>query len=107
MIVAVDFDGTLTESSGPLLPPYPPTPPLRTDVVEDLKALKEQGHVLVLWTSRSGDGLKEAVDLCRSAGLEFDHVNESPAGGWPKIKADIYLDDRAVGTVDELLEAIP
>lgn len=103
MLVAVDFDGTLTEQSEcPLQPPYPPTPALRLDVVEMLKEYRGRGHQLILWTCREGEGLTEAINLCLSHDLYFDYINYSPLGGSPKVIADVYFDDRAVNSIEEL-----
>ena len=75
--------------------------------------LKEQGHILILWTCREDvDGdptrayLQDAIDWCAERGLEFHHINENPSADFfeyipRKIYADLYIDDRALGgTVD-------
>ncbi len=57
---------------------------------------------------RSGDGkrengpvLTEAVEFCRTHGIEFYGVNENPAQktwtGSPKAYAHLYVDDAAFG----------
>lgn len=84
MIIAVDFDNTLTNKSI-----YPITGKINLAAIMYLNKLKEDGHKLVLFTARSGKYLDEAVNLCRASGLEFDGIE-------PKIKADIYIDDKAI-----------
>lgn len=96
MIIAVDFDGTLTEKDI-----YPDIAQPRTDLINWLKQKKNNGHKLILWTCRIGIRLNEAVAWCREQGLEFDAVNEN-LGSYPsrKIVADVYIDDRAVPVGD-------
>lgn len=80
---AVDFDDTLTEAS-----PYPVTGKIKRDMVQKLKTLKACGNKIILFTSRTGAFLEEAVKLCAEQNLFFDEVY----GGKPK--ADFYVDDR-------------
>lgn len=100
MIVAVGFDGTIVDHVFPAI----------GDPVEGafktLKRLKELGCTLILYTMRSdgqkhGDVLTQAVEFCRSRGIEFDHVNCNPAQAeWtssPKVYAHFYIDDAVVG----------
>jgi hypothetical protein len=58
----------------------------------------------VLWTTRNGEELKEAVEWCEDRGLHFCAINEPApsnaaeyADKYPvqsrKIYADIYIDD--------------
>ena len=101
MIIAVDFDGTIVEHR------YPAIGKERPGAIDTLKQLVKEGNRLILWTVREGDLLQEAVDFCRSRGLEFYAVNsnvpqnelflpsaKSVAG---KVSADIYIDDRNIG----------
>lgn len=110
VIIAVDFDGTLFQ--------YVPAPEgtedysgrpgsigrPNTPLITVLRTARKDGDKLILWTCREGKALQEAVDACREQGLEFDAVNANlpgmcPEGQWPdsrKIKADLYLDDKAV-----------
>lgn len=96
--IAVDFDGTIVESR------YPDIGKPKLFVFETLKKLQNEGFLLILWTYRYGDKLKEAVDFCKSNGIEFYAVNKS----YPeeifsedkasrKINADIFVDDRNLG----------
>lgn len=94
MTIAVDFDGTIVEHKYPNIgKPLP-------FAFETLKALAEEGHLLILWTSRSGETLQEAIDFCSKKGLEFYAVNKNyPKEDYDykisrKIVADIYIDDR-------------
>ena len=97
MLIAVDFDGTIVEHK------YPAIGKEKIFAFQTLKALQKQGHLLVLWTIRSGKLLDEAVEYCRKNGVEFYAVNRT----YPeevidetmsrKVNADIFIDDRNVG----------
>lgn len=98
MIVAVDFDGILCKDDFPRIgsPNY--------EVITLIRKLIEEGHEVVLWTTRNGEELTAAVDWCGEMGLHFCNVN-GPApsnekmyeGVYPtpsrKIYADVYIDD--------------
>ena len=95
-IIAVDFDGTLCTDRFPDigLPNLP--------LIYLLVQLRGQGRQVILWTCRCGERLREAVEWCRSFGLEFDAVNENVADTLEKygtesrkISADVYVDDKA------------
>jgi len=97
-IIAVDFDGTLFATDYPDI-----LWPIRK-VIKWCRQRKREGCCLILWTCREGKALEEAVDACRSVGLEFDYINQNAPeiielhGGSDcrKIYADIYLDDHAI-----------
>jgi len=94
MIIAVDFDGTIVEHRFPHI-----GPPI-LNALKILKKLKAEGHILILWTYRSGGELEEAVKYCKRNGLEFNAVNNSSMDEYSdvtysrKIYADLYIDDR-------------
>ena len=95
--IAVDFDGTIVENR------YPAIGKPMLFAFETLKELQKRGFVLILWTFRAGKELDEAVEFCRSNGIEFYAVNKSyPEEVFDgeisrKIDADIFIDDRNVG----------
>lgn len=101
MIIAVDFDGTIVDHC------YPDIGKPVPDAIEWLKLLQDAGAKLILWTMRSGgregerDLLQEAVEYCRSSGIEFWAVNSNPEqAAWtqsPKAYAHAYIDDAAIG----------
>lgn len=104
MKIAVDFDGTIVRHCYPYIGKEIPF------AVDTLLKLAEDGHRLILWTVRSGEQLEEAVHWCEKRGLHFYAVNsEHPDGALfsdqknksPKIKADIYIDDRNLGGLPE------
>lgn len=95
VVIAVDFDGTLTERDN-----YPDID--RYEYNEKaikwvLELRKLQGVALVLWTC-SGNERVQAIrnEMMRLYGLWFDYANEYPhRGNSRKLNADIYVDDRA------------
>ena len=94
MIIAVDFDHTLSNAGYPHI--GQPNKPLFDALIK----LKSQGHNIILWTCREDIQLQQAVDWCKEQGLEFDAVNENvPWIGFysRKVCADVYIDDLAVG----------
>lgn len=96
MVIAVDFDGTIVEHE------YPKIGRAIPFAVETLLRLQEEGHILLLWTVRTGRLLQEAVDYCESKGLKFYAANknypeEDASQASRKLNADIFIDDRNVG----------
>jgi len=97
MIIAIDFDGTVVEHKYPALGKEVPF------ATETLKMLQKEGHRLILWTYRAGRELDEAVEFCRSRGVEFYAINKNypeevyDATISRKINADLYIDDRNIG----------
>lgn len=96
LTIAVDFDGTLVENR------YPKIGKPILFAFETLKKLQQEGHQIILWTYRSGERLKEAVEFCEDKGIQFYAVNKSyPEEEFDglmsrKILADIFIDDRNI-----------
>jgi len=95
--IAVDFDGTIVTNA------YPDIGKPMLFAFDTLKKLQSEGHLLILWTYRSGPKLDEAVTFCKKNGITFYAVNKS----YPeeemsstisrKINADLFIDDRNIG----------
>lgn len=112
-IYAIDFDNTLAITRFPeIIAP-------NKKMVAFTKTVKAQGHKIILWTSRAGEDLENAVEWCKKQGLVFDAVNEplpEQIARWGndtrKIYADYYIDDKnmtidqAEQTMDRLKEII-
>ena len=98
-IIAIDFDGTLVENR------FPDIGEINPVVWKAAFKAKSQGVKLILWTSRTGDVLDDAVQFCADNGLTFDAINDNipevKALGWDarKVFATLYIDDRS-GTID-------
>lgn len=102
MILAVDFDGILAEDNGEFPRIGPPVYPM----ISFVRELIDEGHEVVLWTSRTGGALEDAVAWCEDRGLHFCAVNENAPSnvakyinqypdGTRKVSADIYIDDHS------------
>ena len=100
MIIAVDFDGTIVEHKYPEIGKEIPF------AIATLKQLQAEHHIMILWTVREGKLLDDAVEYCRSRGLEFYAVNanhpdeaveEKLSCPCRKLRADLFIDDRNVG----------
>ena len=99
-IIAVDFDGTLVKDE------YPKIGSPNIKLRNKLRKLARD-NTLILWTCRTGDKLKEAVEFCLLCDLQFHYINENSKEilekygniDSRKITADIYLDDKARTTL--------
>lgn len=90
MIIAVDYDGTLEIGGKPNLP-----------LISKLKAAQAGGHIVILWTCRTGRRLNDAVMALNALGFAPNLVNENHVSTIQKMKcnprkilADIYIDDK-------------
>lgn len=95
--IAVDFDGTIVDHE------YPGIGKEKLFAFRTLKELEKKGARLILWTFRAGKELDEAVEYCRSNGIEFYAVNRNyPEEVYTddisrKIDADVFIDDKNIG----------
>lgn len=101
MVIAVDFDNTIVKwKEGGIVYPV-------KYVVDFLKRRKDMGDTLILWTSREGQELEWAVNLCKEWGIQIDYANENTkevikSGRDPrKIEADLYVDAKSVNSEHE------
>lgn len=94
MIIAIDFDGTCVTHMYPEVGEN-----IGAEYV--LKALTEEGHILVLNTMRSGKELKDAENWFKKYNIPLYGVNKTPGQeNWtssPKVYAKLYIDDSALG----------
>ncbi len=106
MIIAIDFDGVLCEDK------FPKIGKPRYEVISFVHQLMDQGHEVILWTTRNGQELASAVSWCDKYGLRFCSVNEPAPSNAAKYKnkyptesrkvyADVYIDDHNIGYVIE------
>ena len=101
MKIAVDFDGTIVEHR------YPAIGKEKPFAIDTLKQLALEGNELILWTSRDGQLLQDAIDFCHKRGLDFYGINSNrPVGSLfegrtgstsVKVVADVYIDDKNLG----------
>jgi hypothetical protein len=105
LVIATDFDGTMCSQE------YPNIGKPNYRVIKWLRDHQLQGSQLILWTCRTGDELKQAVEWCGLFGIKFDAVNDDVPSvkEWYKNKsvkvcADLYLDDRNLNMESLLCE---
>lgn len=95
MRLAVDFDGTVVDDQYPGIGEEVP------HAASTLRELVRRGHRITLNTMRSGVLLDEAVQWFTQREIPLWGVNRDPAQlAWtesPKVHADLYIDDRALG----------
>lgn len=96
-IIAVDFDGTLVEDK------FPDIGEKKKTVWKDIEKARKAGAKIILWTSRDGKNLKDAVQFCLDNGLHFDAINENLDevkvmfdNDTRKVHANEYWDDKAI-----------
>ena len=105
-IIAIDFDDTLFKTIN-----YPNELKPKWRVINKVKKLINKGYCCCLWTCRSGDNLKIAVELCKSVGIGFEWVNENPdfaikqfGNDCRKIGATYYIDDKNLNIIGFLIK---
>jgi hypothetical protein len=98
MIIAGDFDGTLHDGQWPSI-----GEPVDS-CIWGMRALKERGHYLIIWTCREGIRQTEMINWLLEHGIPFDRVNDHVPGqaekyGYAarKVYAHLYIDDKQVG----------
>lgn len=103
LIAAVDFDGLLVKNE------FPEIGEIRQPMFNAVKSLQENGWKIILWSCRTGDMLKDAVEFCVQHGLVPDAVNENLkevqeyfGGDTRKVFANMYLDDRSANYRSDL-----
>ena len=103
-IIAIDFDGTCVEHEYPNIG-------LDVDgAVETLRRLNNEGHRLILNTMRSDEKLEAAVRGFKERKIKLWGVNCNPEQSeWtssPKVYADIYIDDAALGCPVRFIDGV-
>lgn len=94
-IIAVDFDGTIVKHA------FPDIGEPVEYALSALKRLRAANNDIILYTMRSGEVLKDAVNFLENSGIQLYGVNENPGqGSWtssPKPYAHLYIDDASAG----------
>nr|DAV31882.1 MAG TPA: nucleotidase 5'-nucleotidase [Caudoviricetes sp.] len=98
MIIAVDFDGTISRGKYPAIDGEQPY------AGEVLRKLHEQGHYIIIWTCRCGERLLEAINWLLEHKIPFNRINDhNPENlakygkGGKKVYAHCYIDDKNIG----------
>ena len=79
MIIAVDFDGTISRGKFPAIDGEQPY------AGESLRKLHDEGHKIIIWTCRTGDQLLNAINWLLERQIPFDHcyIDDKNIGGFP------------------------
>lgn len=98
MIIAVDFDGTISRGEYPAIGGEQPY------AGEVLRKLHGQGHYIIIWTCRCGVPLLNAINWLLERNIPFDRINDhNPDNvakygeGGNKVYAHCYIDDKNIG----------
>lgn len=98
MVIACDFDGTITDKNV-----FPQIGEIKDYALEAIHNLQAAGHKIVLWTCREDYYLDEARKWLNNHGIDLDCYNYSPYQLQSrKIVADVYIDDKNVFMVDDV-----
>ena len=105
-IMAVDFDGTLVRDK------FPEIGAERENFCKVIRILQKMGVKSILWTSRTGSALDEAVEWCEDHDLHFDAINknlpeviELTGTDTRKVYANVYFDDHNRSISDTLMNS--
>lgn len=98
MIIAVDFDGTISRGKFPAIDGEQPY------AGQVLRKLHEDGHYIIIWTCRCGDQLLSAINWMLERKIPFDRINDQNPDnirqygeGGKKVYAHCYIDDKNIG----------
>jgi len=112
-VIALDFDGTIVPHPGHNFPAIYVQENINKALVAVAKRRQRAGATLILWTCRHGKDLEDAVNFCKSIGLNFDCVNENYFDEHldderiehaRKIYATVYIDDKSPGSITYFIE---
>lgn len=93
LYICVDFDGTCITHDYPKIGK-------EVGAAKILRALVAKGHMLILFTMRSGKSLEDAVDWFKLNEIELFGIQRNPTQVWttsPKAYGHLYIDDAALG----------
>ncbi len=97
MVIAVDFDGTIVEDCHPAIGEP------KIFAFETLREMQKSNHQLILWTTRTGKELEDAVDFCKKNGIEFYAVNASypeevyETNASRKVNCEVFISEKNIG----------
>lgn len=101
LFLGVDFDGTIVEEA------FPSIGKINHKVVELMALAKAKGHVVIVWTARSGKYEQEAREFLDDNNIPYNFINENPEDSFAqrgeqgrKLFCHYYIDDRAVHVSD-------
>lgn len=100
LIISIDFDGTITKSTGK----FPIPGEVRPEAIEYINNWYDRGHTIIISSCRAGGNAPElCLDFLKKWGIKYHFFNEnSPINinffgtDTRKISADFYIDDRSM-----------
>ncbi len=102
LTLAVDFDGTIVSHA------YPNIGEPIKNAKDVMERLIKRGHKIVIWTARNGKDLEKVKTWLMQNNYPFECINKNiinaPYRPWPKIYADLVIDDRNIGGLLDWLE---
>lgn len=105
MIIAIDFDGTIVQNK------FPAIGELLFFAQEVIQQLYDDGHYIIIWTSRDGKELLDAINFLLENYIPFHRINDNNPENTQrydsnsrKVYAHCYIDDRNVGGFPGWLE---
>ena len=96
-ILSIDFDGTIVKHK------FPQIGALLPGAKETITKLWDEGYYIIIWTCRGGQNLVDAIEFLKDMEIPYDKINENAPfemiyfKPFPKIYADVYIDDRNLG----------
>jgi hydroxymethylpyrimidine pyrophosphatase-like HAD family hydrolase len=102
-ILAVDFDGTITEQAS--FADFKPNSHPREYAIKVLNQLYHEGCYIIIWTCRAEVVQGDMITFLDKWGIPYDKINEN-VDGLPfktsqKIVADFYIDNKSIGNLME------
>lgn len=98
MIIAIDFDNTISRGK------FPAIDGLQPHAADTINALYDAGHYIIINTCRSHNQLVDAVNFLLQQGIRFHRVNDNHpeqtalyGNNSRKIYAHCYIDDKNLG----------
>ena len=100
-ILAVDFDGTITEQAS--FADFKPNSNPREYAIKVLNQLYHEGCYIIIWTCRAEVVQGDMITFLDKWGIPYDKINEN-VDGLPfktsqKIVADFYIDNKSIGNL--------
>jgi|WetSurMetagenome_2_1015567.scaffolds.fasta_scaffold03390_19 hypothetical protein len=100
-IIAIDFDETIVTNGFPTIG----NAQLKPYVVEVMNKLYDKGYYIIIWTCRyTNQHIQDMVTFLDKHGIPYDSINKNYTTmefkPYPKIYADVYIDDRSLFSID-------
>lgn len=96
IVIAVDWDGTVVTNDYPKMGEFLP------GAVDTINWLYDRGDYIIIWTCRYlYNDIADMKQKLKSGRIKYHCINQNHPSvkfhPWPKIYADVYIDDRNLG----------